>query len=144
MSTNPTATAFRIDAKTCLITGAGSGLGLASALALLDAGSPGLTLVDLSLSALQSALEGPLKGYEDRVELVSGDVGDEKVNALMVERAQKRWGRAPEVVVLCAGISQDYQVPLVDMDEAVWDKVMRVNLKGCESAFLSPFSIGAC
>lgn len=50
----------------------------------------------------------------------------------MIRSASERWGRAPEIVVLCAGISQDRQVPLAEMDERVWDKVMRVNLKGCE------------
>ncbi|GHJ89465.1 hypothetical protein NliqN6_5867 [Naganishia liquefaciens] len=127
---NTTASAFRIDGKSCLITGGASGLGLASARALLDAGASGITLVDLSQASLQSAVTGPLKGFQDRVELVSGDISEESVNEEMVKRAKERWGKAPEVVVLCAGISQDYQVPLVDMEEAIWDKVMGVNLKG--------------
>ncbi|KAI5450186.1 hypothetical protein NCC49_003335 [Naganishia albida] len=131
-SSNATTSAFRIDGKTALLTGGASGLGLAGAKALLDAGAAGITLVDLNPSALKAATSdsGPLGAYKDKVHVFSGDVGEEAVNEGMIRSASERWGRAPEIVVLCAGISQDRQVPLAEMDERVWDKVMRVNLKG--------------
>jgi NAD(P)-dependent dehydrogenase (short-subunit alcohol dehydrogenase family) len=131
---NSTTSAFRIDGKVALITGGASGLGLAGAKALLDAGATGVTLVDLNPHSLEAVTQGssPLAGYESKVHVFSGDVGDERVNEGMMAASIERWERAPEVVVLCAGISQDYQVPLAEMPEEVWDKVIRVNLKGCE------------
>jgi NAD(P)-dependent dehydrogenase (short-subunit alcohol dehydrogenase family) len=135
-SPNATASAFRIDGKVCVITGGASGLGLASAIALLDAGASGVTLVDLNPSSLQSVLSGPLKAYEGRVDTYSGDIGEESVNEGMIAQATQKWGKAPEVAVLCAGISQSHQVPLCEMGEEVWDKVMKVNLKGCEFILL--------
>lgn len=139
-SPNETASAFRVDGKVCLITGGASGLGLAGAKALLQAGATGITLVDLSPSSLLTALSSPaLAPFTDRIHTFAGDIGEESVNAGMIRSAVERWGRAPEVVVLCAGISQAYQVGLVDMEEGVWDRVMRVNLKGCESPSLLSF-----
>jgi NAD(P)-dependent dehydrogenase (short-subunit alcohol dehydrogenase family) len=131
---NSTTSAFRIDGKTALLTGGASGLGLAGARALLEAGAAGVTLVDLNPASLAAATSpsGPLAAFTDRIHVFSGDIGEESVNEGMIRSAAERWGRAPEVVVLCAGISQDRQVPLAEMEEEVWDKVMRVNLKGCE------------
>lgn len=131
---NSTTSAFRIDGKTALLTGGASGLGLAGARALLEAGAAGVTLVDLNPASLAAATSpsGPLAPFTDRIHVFSGDISEESVNEGMIRSASERWGRAPEVVVLCAGISQDRQVPLAEMEEGVWDKVMRVNLKGCE------------
>lgn len=131
---NSTTSAFRVDGKVALITGGASGLGLAGAKALLDAGAAGVTLVDLNPRSLEAVTQDSrlLAGYEEKVHVFAGDVGDEQVNEGMMEASVGRWGKAPEVAVLCAGISQDYQVPLADMPEEVWDKVIRVNLKGCE------------
>lgn len=125
---NPTTAAFRVDGKVCLITGGASGLGLAGARALLDAGAVGVTLVDMNPTTLASA-SASLQSA-DKVSTFAGDVSKEEVNKGMVEHVKERWGKAPEVVVLCAGISQAYQVPLAEMPEEVWDKVMAVNLKG--------------
>ncbi|KAJ9119323.1 hypothetical protein QFC24_005794 [Naganishia onofrii] len=125
---NPTTAAFRVDGKVCLITGGASGLGLAGARALLDAGAVGVTLVDMNPTTLASA-SASLQSA-DKVSTFAGDVSKEEVNKGMVEHVKERWGKAPEVMVLCAGISQAYQVPLAEMPEEVWDKVMAVNLKG--------------
>ncbi|KAJ9107171.1 hypothetical protein QFC19_002831 [Naganishia cerealis] len=127
---NSTTAAFRVDGKVCLITGGASGLGLAGARALLDAGAAGVTLVDMNPTTLSAAAASLPEG---KASVFAGDVGDEAVNRQMIEHAQDRWGKAPEVVVLCAGISQAYQVPLAEMPEEVWDKVIRVNLKGSKS-----------
>ncbi|KAJ9095283.1 hypothetical protein QFC21_005649 [Naganishia friedmannii] len=122
-----TTAAFRVDGKVCLITGGASGLGLAGARALLDAGAAGVTLVDMNPETLSFASASL---QSDKVSIFTGDVSKEEVNKGMIEHAVNKWGKAPEVVVLCAGISQAYQVPLAEMPEEVWDKVMAVNLKG--------------
>jgi NAD(P)-dependent dehydrogenase (short-subunit alcohol dehydrogenase family) len=135
MSTvNSTTSAFRVDGKVCLITGGASGLGLAGAKALLDAGAAGITLVDRNPQSLEAAISstGPLAEYASKLQVYAGDIGDEAVNREMVRLASERWGKAPEVAVLCAGISQDFQVSLAEMPEEVFDKVMRVNVKGSE------------
>lgn len=126
---NSTTAAFRVDGKVCLITGGASGLGLAGARALLDAGAAGVTLVDMNPTTLASACTSL---QSDKVSTFAGDVSKEEVNKGMIQHAVDKWGKAPEVVVLCAGISQAYQVPLAEMPEEVWDKVMAVNLKGSE------------
>ncbi|GAA6042867.1 hypothetical protein JCM8097_007199 [Rhodosporidiobolus ruineniae] len=121
--------ALSLEGKVAVITGGAGGIGLATAEAFLKAGALGVTLVDLSPSALSTA-ESTLSASCDpyRVLTVSGDVSDESVAAEYVQKTVDKFGRL-DVSVQCAGISPPL-VDVVDTAAEEWDKVMKVNVRG--------------
>lgn len=105
-----------------LVTGAGSGIGLATA-RVLDAEGADLILVDLDAKALADAAK-TLSG--DRVQTVPMDVADPAAWATL--NVDKPLTGA----VICAGISRAGLI--ADMNFEDWRRVMSTNLDG---AFLS-------
>ncbi|GAA1008128.1 3-ketoacyl-ACP reductase [Acrocarpospora pleiomorpha] len=109
--------------KTCLVTGAGSGIGRAMARAFAEAGARVVVCDINEVSARQTAAE-----IGSDTLAVPADVGDEaSVNAL-VERAIGEYGR---IDVLCnnAGILDTMALP-AEISVQTWDRVLRVNLSG--------------
>ena len=114
--------AGRLQGKVALVTGAGSGIGRASAERFAAEGAR-VAVVDL-------------KGAEDvaaTIEAAGGeaialgtDVADEDAVAAMAAAAIERFGRV-DVLMNNAGILDDY-LPAADMPTAVWDRVLGVNL----------------
>ena len=76
-----------------VLTGAGSGIGAASAGQLLDAGVR-LVAGDLHGDRLQHLEES----FGDRVQVVSGDVGRSETARALIEAGVSRWGRVDSVV----------------------------------------------
>lgn len=107
--------------RTALITGAASGIGLATA-RLLHASDATLFLVDLDSAALDDAWDGT-----NGVSLLAGDVSDETF-----------WDRiepslpALDHAVINAGVSGAGEIASLDFAE--WRRILSVNLDG---AFLS-------
>jgi 3-oxoacyl-[acyl-carrier protein] reductase len=108
------------------LTGAGSGLGLLTARALLERGA---TVLANHRSAPER-LEPLRAEFGARLELVPGDVSDEAAAVALADAARAR-GRL-DVLVHNAGVTRDR--PLISMTPEEWDDVMRVNLRG---AFLT-------
>jgi 3-oxoacyl-[acyl-carrier protein] reductase len=114
--------AGRLDGKVALITGAGSGIGRASAERFAAEGAR-VVVVDL-------------KGAEETVAAIEGaggealalgtDVADEDAVATMAAAALERFGRV-DVLMNNAGILDDY-LPAADTPTSVWDRVLGVNL----------------
>jgi len=112
-----------------LVTGAASGIGLASARALQQAGA---RLVGLDL-----------KGADGEIEILATDVSSESDVAVAVAAAARRLGGI-DIVVNCAGIAID--APLASLDIAALDQMYAVNLRGpvlVTRASLPHLSIGA-
>jgi 3-oxoacyl-[acyl-carrier protein] reductase len=59
--------------------------------------------------------------------IVGADVGDSKAVAAMFDQVVEEWG-VPEVLVNNAGV-QTWK-PLLELEEAEWDRTIRTNLKG--------------
>lgn len=112
--------------KTALVTGAGSGIGRAAALALLRAGYH-VALAGRRADALDEtrALAGDLA---DRALAVPTDVSDEDSVRELYERIRQAWGRL-DVLFNNAGRNTP-AVPIDELPVALWREVVDVNLTG--------------
>lgn len=102
-----------------IVTGAGSGIGKATAVRLLAEGAT-VIATDISEPRLAALSEesGP-----DRLVTVAGDVSEEEVVARIMQLADGRVTSLANV----AGIMDDF-LPPAEVEDAVWDRVLRVNL----------------
>lgn len=111
--------------KVSLITGAGSGLGEATARTLATAGSA-VVCVDLSAERV-SRVEHELIDEGTQVLACTGDISDPDTVTTIVDAAMERFGRL-DVVVNSAAI--DHTMAVSDMTPEQWDEVLAVNLRG--------------
>src|SRR3954465_3116212 len=116
----------RFEDKCVLVTGAGSGIGQATALAFAAEGAR-LILSDVDESGGRAAVAGARKhGVE--AEFVRADVSRAADCAAMVELAVTRFGRL-DVAFNNAGINIA-AAPIADIDESAWHRLVAVNLTG--------------
>jgi len=106
-----------------VVTGASSGIGRASALALARRGLD-VALVARTEETLR-VVEAEVAAAGTRALVIVADV----TVAADVQRTAASLGRAPDVVVNNAGIA-GRRAPIEDIAEAEWDAVLGVNLKG--------------
>ena len=118
---------MRLKDKVALVTGAGSGIGRAVALLFAQEGAS-VVASDISLSNSQETA-GEVKASGGRAIAVSGDVSAGEDAERMVSAAVAEFGRL-DILVNSAGISARNALPEGASPEAVWDKVIDVNLKG--------------
>ena len=116
---------MRLNHKVCIITGGGSGIGRATSLLFADEGAR-LVVADKRAGHAQAvASECAAKGAEAiAVEANVASAADVK---RMIEKTVERFGRL-DVLVNNAG----YGIPgsVVETDEAAWDALMAVNVRG--------------
>ena len=117
----PNTPSFRLDNKTALIAGASSGIGLACAVALADAGAE-VVLASRNIEALQKA-EDAIKLKGNSVEAVQLDISDTDAIELFFKN-QKPF----DILVNSAGMGR--HSPSLDTSTEDFDKVMDVNLRG--------------
>jgi NAD(P)-dependent dehydrogenase (short-subunit alcohol dehydrogenase family) len=118
--------AYDFSGQVALVTGAGSGMGAATARAFADAGAS-LILVDRDAQKL-NAVAGELTGTGATVVSMVGDVSDEALARSAVERAVDAFGRL-DMAYNNAGILG----PMAPMSEETaqgYDEVQAVNLRG--------------
>lgn len=114
---------MRLTDKVAVVTGAGSGIGAATARRFAEEGAT-LVLNDINATYLEE-LRPQLTG--EGHELVVGDVSQEATAERMVATARERWGRLD---VLVANVGEMF---FKDIDETTveeWDRLMAVNLRG--------------
>lgn len=112
--------------KVALITGAGSGMGLASAKAFASAGAS-VVLADVNEEAVTSATEQLVKDGYGAISVFC-DVSKESQVEEMVQKAIERFGRL-DAAFNNAGI-QYLSLDTADLTASEFDRVMGVNLRG--------------
>jgi 3-oxoacyl-[acyl-carrier protein] reductase len=117
--------------KVAVVTGAGGGIGAATALAFAREGAAGVVIADMNGDAAAAAAEAVRREGSCRAEAVTTDVSDPASIERLFARAAEAFGRL-DALVNCAGICT--QTSLDETTVAQWDKVMAVNLRG---AFLA-------
>jgi 3-oxoacyl-[acyl-carrier protein] reductase len=113
---------FRVDGKAAVVTGAASGIGRATAIALSDAGAR-LVLADRD----EDNLDKTLKMVDEAI-VVPTDVSKKADVDALVAHAVSHYGRV-DVMANIAGI-MGAGGPITSIEEDVLDRVLAVNLKG--------------
>ena len=111
--------------RVAIVTGAGNGIGRAVALALAGAGAH-VVAVDID-AGLGKATADAVAALGPRSLALETDVGDLAAIDRMVQRAMDAFGRI-DVLVNNAGVTR--RAYIMDLTEADWDRIMRVNAKG--------------
>ena len=111
--------------KVVLVTGAGTGIGRATALAMAESGAA-LAAADIDFAAAQRTAD-QAAGNVRRAIAIEADCGDVASIDAMVARAVAELGRL-DVIVNNAGVTRYAQI--MDLTEADWDRIHRVNAKG--------------
>jgi NAD(P)-dependent dehydrogenase (short-subunit alcohol dehydrogenase family) len=116
----------RLNGKRAIVTGAGSGIGRASA-ALFAAEGAAVLAVDRSEAAVAETVAA-ITGAGGRAIALAADVGNEGDVLVYIARAIEEFGGL-DVIYANAGISGGL-VPLFEQSVEQWQEVLRINLIG--------------
>jgi NAD(P)-dependent dehydrogenase (short-subunit alcohol dehydrogenase family) len=111
--------------RVAIITGAGNGIGKATALALARAGAH-VAAVDVDGGAAKTTADAAA-ALGPRSLALDTDVGDLVAIDRMVRRVVETFGRV-DILVNNAGVTR--RAYIMDLTEQDWDRIMRVNAKG--------------
>lgn len=117
--------------KVFIVTGAGSGIGAATALRLVDEGAK-VAAADISVPGLEKTVAAA-GSRGDAIVAIPFDLGDEASIVNMVDQAVKAFGRIDGVTNVAADISpatMGKDVDVANMAPALWTHVLQVNLIG--------------
>jgi NAD(P)-dependent dehydrogenase (short-subunit alcohol dehydrogenase family) len=111
--------------RVAIVTGAGNGIGRATALALAQAGAH-VVAVDVDAGAAKEAADA-VAALGRRSLALDTDVGDLASIDQMAQHVVATFGHI-DVLVNNAGVTR--RAYIMDLTEADWDRIMRVNAKG--------------
>jgi NAD(P)-dependent dehydrogenase (short-subunit alcohol dehydrogenase family) len=114
-----------LEGKVALVTGAGAGIGRATALAFAAAGAE-VAAADIDLAAARQTAAAAA-GNRRRAIAIEADCGLVASIDAMVAHTVAELGRL-DIIVNNAGVTR--YAAIMDLDEADWDRIHRVNAKG--------------
>lgn len=111
--------------QVAVVTGAANGIGKAAAVALAEAGAT-VVVADIAGTAAD-AVAAEIAGGQRRALGVQVDVGDVAAIDDLVKRVIAEYGQI-DILVNNAGVTR--RADIMDLTEADWDRIHRVNAKG--------------
>ncbi len=118
----------RLDGKIALITGGGSGMGREACVVFAREGAR-IAALDVDATAIETT-GAMVREAGGEIATFVADVADERQVREAVEGAVARFG-ALHILYNNAGVLwRGRDVSVLETDEAVWDRVMAINLKG--------------
>ncbi len=117
---------MKLNDRVAIVTGAGSGIGQATAILFAAEGAK-VTVVDLKPDAARATADRIEKAGGQALALAA-DVSRSDDNRDAVAQTVARWGRL-DVFYANAGVPQ-WPTAVEDMDESTFDRIMAVNVKG--------------
>ena len=111
--------------KIAIVTGAGSGIGRACAIALAESGAHVVTVDIDGKTAEETA--AAVSAFQRKGVAMQADVGDLNDIDRIVAETVKQFGRI-DIAVNNAGVTR--RADIMDLTEADWDRIHRVNAKG--------------
>ena len=115
----------RVDGKVAIVTGAGRGIGKAIAATLAGEGASVL-VVDIDENSAEACAK-ELREAGSRADHLRVDVGLAQDVRAMTEAARQTFGR---IDILCPNAAIFDASPIETMPEALWDRLLGINLKG--------------
>ena len=114
---------FKLDGRVAMVTGAGTGIGQAIALALAEAGADIVGVYRSHIEETQTAVERRGRVFV-RKQIDLAEATPEDLRLLVEDVVQLMSGL--DILVNCAGVID--RVPVLDFPENVWNRTMQVNL----------------
>ena len=117
---------MRLDGKSAMVVGAANGIGRATALAFAAAGA-GVTCADVETAGAKTTA-ADIEAGGGHAMAVHLDVTDSASCRAAVAATVERFGGVD--VLLYGAADNDRTATVLELDEAAWDRVVRINLTG--------------
>ena len=116
---------MRLQNQVAIVPGAGSGIGRATAKRLVEEGAK-VAVADINLEAAQGTV-APIQANGGTALAVHVDITSAEAARQMVQITEAELG---PVDVLVNNAGWDKIAPFIETDEALWEKLLMINLKG--------------
>ena len=127
----------KLENKVSIVTGAGAGMGKAIAILFASEGSK-VVATDIDPTRLD-LLKKEISAFGGEVTTLVADMAKEDDIEKMINVAVEKYGTL-DILVNNAGIMDNF-LPVAEVDNQMWEKVMKVNLEGPFKAMRSAIKI---